>query len=86
MNPQKICTYREGINKIDTKLLSLLKKRFKICKRIGEYKKQNNLPIEDLKREKQIIKSKIKSSNLSEKFTKELFKIIFKESKSIQSK
>jgi monofunctional chorismate mutase len=39
------------INEIDNQLLNLLQKRQQVSIKIGEYKKQNNLPIFDSKRE-----------------------------------
>lgn len=76
--------FRRKLNKTDNKICSLLEKRFKIVEKIRQYKKENNLPIEDKKREKEIIDNKCKKTRLSKDFTKKLFKLIFKESKKIQ--
>ncbi len=76
--------YREEINNIDSNLIKLLEKRFKIVKKIGVYKKKNKLPIQDLKREKEIIEKKKKESRLSGKFIQEIFSLIFLESKRLQ--
>ena len=77
--------YREQLNGIDSQLLFLLEKRFGFCKKIGVYKKQNNLPIEDMEREKQIIERLSKKTKLSREFIKDLFNLIFKESKKVQN-
>lgn len=76
---------RNKIDQIDNKILKLLEQRFKICKKIGDYKKQNNLPIQYLQREKEIITTKTNMTNLNKTFIKELFELIFKESKKIQN-
>lgn len=76
--------HREEINKIDSSIIKLLEKRFKIVKKIGVYKKKNKLPIQDLKREKEIIEKKKKESRLSGKFIWEIFSLIFLESKRLQ--
>lgn len=48
---------RIEINKIDKDIVSLLEKRFNIVMEIGKYKKENNIPVYDEKREKAVIKS-----------------------------
>lgn len=48
---------RKQIDQIDENLLSLLKERLKISKKVGIYKKANNLPIYQAKREKEILSS-----------------------------
>ena len=76
--------YRHQIDKIDKQLLETLEKRFEICKQIGQWKKKNNKAFEDLEREKQIIESKTKLSQLPKQFIKEFFQLIFKQSKEAQ--
>ncbi len=49
---------RSKIDQIDSRLVTLLKERFLIVKAIGEYKKENNLPILDKRREAQVLASK----------------------------
>jgi len=75
---------REEINEIDTSLILLLKKRFDISKDIGKYKIENNLPIENKEREKEIIASIVETSGLDEDFISDVFNLIFKESKRLQ--
>lgn len=48
---------RKEINKIDKDIVQLLEKRFNVVMEIGKYKKENNLPIYDEKREKLVIKN-----------------------------
>lgn len=48
---------RDEIDIIDKEMLSLFKKRMSVAKQIGEYKKQNNLPILNEAREGQIKKN-----------------------------
>lgn len=54
---------REEINKIDKELVLLLEKRFDVVMKVGEYKKQNNLPILDENREKIVIENCINNLN-----------------------
>ena len=77
---------RELIDIIDTRIMKLLKKRFECSKNIGDYKKERGMKIIDPKREDEIIKNKIKKSDLDGKFIKELYKIIFNESYKSQKK
>jgi monofunctional chorismate mutase len=49
--------YRKEINSIDEELVKLLERRFNVVLKIGQYKKENNLPIYDEKREKMVIEN-----------------------------
>lgn len=85
MNPLK--TYRKKIDKIDNKIIRLLDKRLIVAQKIGEYKKQNNLPITNLNREKEILNKfskKTKKTKLKKNFINKLFNLIFKNSKDVQ--
>lgn len=81
----KLEQYREEIEKIDEQLFNLLAKRMNVSMRIGEYKKENNLPIFDAKREEEL-----KEKNLllvEEKYRHacgEVFELILKLSKDFQ--
>lgn len=81
----KLEQYREEIEKIDEQLFNLLAKRMNVSMRIGEYKKENNLPIFDAKREEEL-----REKNLllvEEKYRhacSEVFELILKLSKDFQ--
>ncbi|AAL81825.1 chorismate mutase [Pyrococcus furiosus DSM 3638] len=47
---------RKEIDKIDNQIISLLKKRLEIAQAIGKIKKELNLPIEDRKREEEVLR------------------------------
>jgi len=85
--PSNLKEHRKQINEIDNQILKLLRKRFEISKKIGKYKKQNNLSIKNKKREKQLIqknKDKAEKLNLKSAFVKIIFRLILKESRRIQ--
>ncbi len=46
---------REKINEIDNKIIELWKERMELCLSVAQYKKENNLPILDEKREKELL-------------------------------
>lgn len=48
---------RTEINNIDEEIVHLLEKRFNIVIKIGQYKKENNIPVYDEEREKAVIKN-----------------------------
>jgi len=79
-NENKLEANREMIDLIDARIMKLLKKRLECSKNIGDYKKENGLKIIDSKRENEIIKNKIKKSDLDKDFIKEFYKLIFKQS------
>ena len=45
--------YRKQLDRIDEKMLGLFTERMKIASEIAEYKRENDLPVLDLKREKE---------------------------------
>lgn len=79
---------RTEIDDIDAEILKLLTKRLEICKRLGEYKKKNNLPVQNKERERQIIREraqKLKELGFDdEDFVQELFGLIMKKSREVQ--
>lgn len=50
-----LSTLRENINDIDNKIIKLWKERMGLSLEIAEYKKENNIPIYDEKREKELL-------------------------------
>ncbi len=79
-------TYRAQIDDIDRQLVALIEKRMGISKKVGEYKKANNLPVLDEKRETEVIKKRMEMLNnkeYKEDITK-LFKLIMELSRSHQ--
>ncbi len=50
-----ISTLRENINEIDNKIVELWKQRMECSLSVAEYKKENNLPILDPQREKELL-------------------------------
>jgi len=84
INNKIFITHRKKIDKIDNDIIRLLKKRLDSAREIGNYKKKQGIKIIDKKREKEILKDRIKKSDLSKNFTKKLFSIIIKESREVQ--
>lgn len=81
---KEIVNLRKKINKLDSKLIKILEKRFAVCKKIGKYKSKRGILILDKKREKEIIKNLCKKTNFSRDFVKKLFCLILGESKKLQ--
>ncbi|WP_181399315.1 chorismate mutase [Apilactobacillus timberlakei] len=75
---------RNNINQINNELISLLEKRFDLCKGIGEIKAQNNLPIFDENREQRILKQVEKQSTNYPKEVKNVFQTIMQQAKNIE--
>lgn len=74
----KLQNYRNRIDRIDTKLAALLKKREKIIHKIGLLKAKTKYSIKNKRREYTIL------LKLDTNFEKEVFKTILKESRKIQ--
>jgi chorismate mutase len=45
---------RKRVNDIDTQILKALSERVAVCRKIGEHKKQQGLPIRDQSREEEV--------------------------------
>ncbi len=54
---------REGIDRVDTELVRLFAERMELARRVGEYKRQRDLPITDPQREKQVIQKRTEQAD-----------------------
>ena len=77
-----LLSYRESIDNIDAALVYMLAERFKITKRVGEYKAKYGLPPADKNRESQQI-SRLRSlaleANLDPDFSEKFLHFIITE-------
>lgn len=76
---------RKEIDEIDNQLKTLLIKRMSICLDIAKYKSRNNLPKEDVAREKQIIE-RLKRNEKFPGMIECIYPAIFTFSKTLQNK
>ncbi len=79
---------RKNIDAVDEQLVQLLAQRLNISREIAKYKRQNNSPIMDEKRELEIIEdrtAKFKELGIDDKrFVAELFGLIIRKSLEVQ--
>jgi len=78
---------RKKIDKIDEEILFLLKNRFDLMPDIAKYKKNKNLGLRQVEREKKSLNKNIekaKNLGINENFVLSLFSLIFNQSKKIQ--
>ena len=78
---------RKQIDQIDQKILNLIAKRYSLALKLADQKKQNNLPIQDKKREEKILANivkKAKKLSIAPEHVQKLFKQILKESRRVQ--
>lgn len=74
---------RKQIDQIDEQILTLFARRFSLVKKIGEYKKNNNMQVLDKNREGEKLQKLIKSGStqdVSEPFITSVWKNVFLES------
>ena len=50
-----LLTLRKAINEIDNRIIELWKERMELCLSVAQYKKENNLLVLDVKREKELL-------------------------------
>ncbi len=83
---KRILNLRDEIDKIDQKIISLIKSRMAISKKVGKLKAELDIPIEDKKREDQIIQSlaRLADGNLTHNQLIRIFSAMFKFSKQLQ--
>lgn len=84
----KLDMAREIINSCDKEMIELFKKRMYAASLVAEYKKENNLPILDSKREETIINKNVEllDNKELETYYLEFFKALLKVSKDYQKK
>ena len=81
-----ISDYRKEIDEIDSELVKLFERRLDAVTKVGEYKKKNNLPILNEKREVEVIDKNIKKLSNREyaSLTKSFFENLMKLSREFQ--
>ncbi|KKS98371.1 MAG: chorismate mutase, chorismate mutase [Candidatus Gottesmanbacteria bacterium GW2011_GWA2_43_14] len=57
MTKLKTAELRKAIDRLDSRLTGLIQKRIELAVKIGRLKKENGKPIEDRKREKQVLRN-----------------------------
>lgn len=79
--------YRREIDSIDRELISLFEKRMNVAIKVGEYKKERNLPIFNAKREAEVVEKNIDLLNNKEysEITRSFFEKIMELSRSLQA-
>jgi chorismate mutase len=78
---------REQIDKLDDEIMQRLAERMKISRRIGNFKKENNITILQVSRWEEIIHTRLAmglAMGLSEDFSRDLLKLIHNESIRVQ--
>lgn len=75
--------YRSQINEIDNRLIELLDMRLEVAKEIGNYKRENNLPVFNEERENEIYE-KIREEAKEIESIIEIYAEIMKQSKDLQ--
>jgi monofunctional chorismate mutase len=79
---------RKEIDQIDEKMVELFEKRIEIVLKIGEYKRERNLPVRDENREVKLmekVKSCLKDKSREQELIK-FFNSLLEISKEVQSK
>jgi len=79
--------FRNQLDMIDKKIIEAIAQRFLIIKKIAEYKKKNNIPRYDLKREQEIavkIKKMAEKEKINISFINKIFEILLQESHQVQ--
>ena len=83
---KRILNLREEIDKIDEEIITLLKSRMDVSKKVGELKAALQIPVEDKGREDEIIQrlGELANGHLKEEQLIRIFTAVFKSSKQIQ--
>lgn len=78
--------YRQEIIELDKQIARLLEERFEFVMKIGDYKRDKNMPIQDLKRDEIVMKNATDSlkNDTYKKEIEKVFQNIIIISKSIQ--
>jgi chorismate mutase/prephenate dehydratase len=78
--------WRMEIDKIDAEIVRLLNQRAKLCRKIGNWKREIGLPIVDLERERMILRNALLNNEgaVSDLGITRIFREIIRESRSLQ--
>ncbi len=78
--------YRESIDVIDTHLLALINRRAELSKEIGRVKMAAGLPIADISREEQVLRTVRRDNpgDIDDEGVERIFRTILDESKRLQ--
>ena len=79
--------YRKEIDSIDRELIALFEKRMNVAIKVGEYKKERNLPVFNAKREEEVIEKNINllHNKKYNDITRDFFEKIMELSRSLQA-
>lgn len=84
MNELELEKYRKEIVKIDEKIFQLLESRFEIVRKVGDFKKENNLPVRNKKREQDLIEKMSEKYSMDKNFIAKFYRVIFNNSYEIE--
>lgn len=70
---EKLGDFRGQIDEVDLEIIRLLEKRAEIAGKIGEIKRENNMPIRDEEREKEVVEKLGGKSSLNPEFIEKLY-------------
>ena len=79
---------RKEIDQIDQQMIQLLAARLRVVKKVGEYKKERNLPALDQNRWQEVLANRLKQAkelNLNENFITETYELIHQEALKIEN-
>jgi chorismate mutase len=88
-NAERLEEMRDQLDHLDNEAIELFARRAKISRKIGEYKKANNITILQVKRWDQLLEARLEQARkdgLEEQFVKDLFEIVHKYSIEMQNR
>lgn len=82
----KLEEYRKEIDLIDKEMIALFERRMDVARKVGEYKKENNMEILNSKREEEVIEKNVNSLKNKDykNVTRKFFENIMELSRSLQ--
>ena len=86
---QSLLSLRKEIDCVDSNILDLLAKRMKISGKVAKFKKKQGIPINQPKREREVLKQlkkQAKNKKINGKLIESIYTNIMKQSKEIQKK
>jgi chorismate mutase len=84
-NDAGLASLRAEIDKCDAQIIRLLARRFRLVRKVGEYKAIHNLPVFDEVRENQLLSDRKRQAGENYSI-EEIFKVILEQSRRIQMK
>ncbi len=85
LKDKELAELRREIDIVDNQILELVEDRLELAGEVAELKKKKGMPLRDLAREEEVIKSKCEKTDLPEDFVRKIYRLIIDEAVKLEA-